>query len=440
MTAFADHPTALALRERPAPLPAASLTFAEVRALAISLGADDAAAVSLAHPDLAEERPHAERALPGAKTLVALVLREHPDDIRSPARSVANLEFHRTGHAVDDVAHRLTLELARRGHRTINPAMAFPMEMDQFPGRTWLISHKRVAVAAQLGKIGLHRNVIHPVFGSFILLGTVITTAEVEGQAPPLAYNPCVTCNLCVAACPVGAIEPSGGFRFSACYDHNYREFMTGFADLTEAIAESDGKQALRDRVTVPESASMWQSLSYGPNYKAAHCIAVCPAGEDVFGPFLANRGAFVAQVVKPLIERREPVYVVAGTDAEAHVRQRFPHKPVRRVTSSLRATSVEGFYRALPLIFQRGPAKGWAATFHFDLSGTRATIRIADGELTVTPELVGASDCRVEGDGQVWLDVVSKKRHPVWAVLTRKLKISGDRSLLDRFARCFPR
>ena len=28
--------------------------------------------------------------------------------------------------------------------------MAFPMEMDRFPGRAWVISHKTVAVAAQL--------------------------------------------------------------------------------------------------------------------------------------------------------------------------------------------------------------------------------------------------------------------------------------------------
>ena len=28
----------------------------------------------------------------------------------------------------------------------------------------------------------------------------------------------------------------------------------------------------------------MWQSLSYGANYRAAYCLAVCPAGEDVIG------------------------------------------------------------------------------------------------------------------------------------------------------------
>jgi epoxyqueuosine reductase QueG len=48
--------------------------------------------------------------------------------------------------------------------------MAFPMEMEKFPGRTWIVSHKPVAVAAGLGKIGIHRNVIHPQFGNFFCL------------------------------------------------------------------------------------------------------------------------------------------------------------------------------------------------------------------------------------------------------------------------------
>ena len=55
----------------------------------------------------------------------------------------------------------------------------------------------------------------------------------------------------------------------------------------------------------------MWQSLAFGPNYKAAYCLSVCPAGEDVIGPYLADRGGFLNEVVKPLQQNTEPVYVV---------------------------------------------------------------------------------------------------------------------------------
>ncbi len=439
-----QHPSIVAVRARVRRGEPAVLTAEAMRALALEAGADDAAVVSIDHPDLAGEKPHILRALPTARSLVAIVLRMHPDNVRSPRRSVANVEFHQVGHEVDAVASRIAVALSSMGHRTINPAMAFPMEMQDFPERSWIVSHKRVAVAAQLGQMGLHRSVIHPRFGSFILLGTVVTAGEVDGAPEPLTYNPCIVCKLCVAACPVGAIEADGGFRFSACYDHNYREFMTGFTDFVEEVVESKTRNDFRDRVPMGEAMATWQSLAYAPSYKAAYCVAVCPAGEDVLGGYIdQNRAQHLREVVKPLTRREETIYVVAGSDAEAHVKKRFPHKTVRVIRSSLRATTARGLFAALPLTFQRGPAKGWQASFHFDLSGAdplRATVRINDGRLEVLDGLVGHADVSVLADGGLWVDIVNKRRNPVAAVLRGRLKIRGRRALLDRFAACFPR
>jgi Fe-S-cluster-containing hydrogenase component 2 len=442
-TRLAEHPTVRAVQSRPAPTTAPPLTQSVARAMALAAGADDAAAVSLDHPDLAEELPWVRRAFPAAQSLIALVARMHPESIRSPLRSVANHEFHQTGEHMDHVTRALTRALTERGHRALNPAMAFPMEMDEFPGRTWIVSHKRVALAAQLGRMGVHRSVIHPRFGSFVLLGTVITDAPLVDAPEPLTFNPCFGCNLCVAACPVGAIEPDGAFHFSACYDHNYREFMTGFEDLLEDVADSRDRHALREKVSASESASMWQSLAYKPNYKAAYCLAVCPAGEDLLGPYLRSRAEHVRTVVKPLLDREEPVYAVAGSDAEAHARKRFPHKKLRLVRSSLRPSSARAMFRSLPLTFQRGPAKGWRARYHFDLTGegaVQATVEIDDGRLTVRDGLVGDADLRVSTDASLWIDIVTHRRSPVLATLTGRLRARGDRRLLARFAACFPR
>ena len=60
----------------------------------------------------------------------------------------------------------------------MNPAMGFPMEMDRFPGKSWVVSYKPVAVAAGLGHMGIHRNVIHPRFGNFILLAEASVIPE----------------------------------------------------------------------------------------------------------------------------------------------------------------------------------------------------------------------------------------------------------------------
>jgi NAD-dependent dihydropyrimidine dehydrogenase PreA subunit len=133
------------------------------------------------------------------------------------------------------------------------------MEMDNFPGKTWVVSHKPVAVAAGLGQIGIHRNVIHPKFGNFILLGTILIGETVAEESQPIDYNPCLECRLCVAACPVGAIATNGDFNFSACYTHNYREFMGGFVDLTELNPHQYGKAYHSARITKRRIA--WQSV-----------------------------------------------------------------------------------------------------------------------------------------------------------------------------------
>src|SRR5207245_1399916 len=167
-----------------------------------------------------------------------------------------------------------------------------------------------------------------------------------------------------------GAIAADGHFDFSACYTHNYREFMGGFGDWVEQIADSSSARQYRQRVADPETSSMWQSLSFGANYKAAYCMSVCPAGEDVIGPWLADRKQHLADVVRPLQHKVETVYVVPGSDAEAHVPKRFPHKRIKQVGNGIRPQSIEGFVQGLPLVFQRGQSDGLDATYHFTFTG----------------------------------------------------------------------
>jgi len=412
--------------------------------LCLEAGADDAGFVEIDRPEIADQRAEIQWLLPNTRSLISIVVRMNRENIRTPARSIANLEFHHAGDETNEIVRRIVSALESRGIRAINGgAIGFPMEADRWGGKMWVVSHKPVAVAAGLGHMGIHRNVIHPRFGNFIILGTVLMDAAVGAYSKPIEYNPCLECKLCVAACPTGAIASDGAFNFSACYTHNYREFMGGFNDWVENIAESSSARDYRKTTSAAETVSMWQSLSFGANYKAAYCMSVCPAGEDVIGPFLANRKQFLDQVVKPLQEKIETVYVIPGSDAADYVTRRFPHKKLKKVHNGLAGQgTIRSFLLGLKLVFERGKSEGLNATYHFTFYGkedVESTVVIRDKTIEVSDGLLGRPDLHIRADSETWLRFLRKESNLLWAILRGKIRMRGSPRLLIAFGRCFP-
>ncbi|MDR3619230.1 MAG: SCP2 sterol-binding domain-containing protein [Paludisphaera borealis] len=442
MPKLEDHPSVVRFRQSETRTEPGRIDIEKLRRICLDAGADDVGFVAIDRQELDDQRAEILGLYPWTKGLISIVCRMNREPVRSPARSVANLEFHNTGHEVDAVASGIVTALEVEGIRAVNPAMGFPMEMGRFPDKIWVVSHKPVAVAAGLGQMGIHRNVIHPKFGNFILLGTVLVEAEIPEQSRPIDYNPCLSCKLCVAACPVGAIGPDGHFDFTACLTHNYREFLGGFTDWVEQVADSKDALDYRRRVEDSETVSVWQSLSFGPNYKAAYCMAACPAGDDIIGPFLTDRKGFLKEVVTPLQEKVEPVYVVPGSDAEAYVSKRFPHKRPRRVGGGRRLRSIRSFLSALPHAFQRHASEGLEATYHFTFTGeeaAEATVVIRDKTIRVEPGHVGTPNLRIAADSMTWLGFLAKERNLAWALVRRKIRLKGSPRFLVAFGRCFP-
>jgi putative sterol carrier protein len=217
---------------------------------------------------------------------------------------------------------------------------------------------------------------------------------------------------------------------------------MGGFTDWVEQVADSNSARDYRSRVSDAESASMWQSLSFGANYKAAYCLAVCPAGEDVIEPFLADRKTHLKEIVRPLQEKEETIYVTKNSDAEDHVAKRFPHKKIKHVGNSLRPNTIEVFLKGMPNVFQPGKSAGLNATFHFTFTGheqRQATVVIKDQKLSVENGHVGQPDLRVTADSQTWIGFLRKEKNVVWALLRRRIQLDGPLKLLVAFGKCFP-
>ncbi len=413
-----------------------------LKKLAVESGADDAGLVSIDDPSLADQRQDILSTFPKCQSLLSIVCRLNRNNVRCIDRAVSDTEYILTFHRVNEVARRITATLEKDGINALYPASGFPMDMSKWPGKMWFVSHKTVAQAAGLGVMGLNRIVIHPRLGNFIVLGTVLLDRDVSAIDNPLDYNPCIDCKLCATVCPVGAIGTDGYFNFANCMTHNYRDRMGGFQNWVENIVTSNNIKTYRRKVCDKETVSMWQSLSYGMCNKSSYCMAVCPAGDDVIGEFLDDRKKYITEVVKPLQQKEEIIYVVPGTDAETHVVRKFPNKKTQKVSNGLRPDTIKNFLASLPVVFQRGIAKSMDTVYHFRFTGDEeceSTITIRDSSLIVQNDLVGDPDILVEADARTWLNFLAREKNLVAALAQRRIKIKGSPRLMQSFAKCFP-
>src|SRR5919109_1578538 len=102
-----DHPTVQRVRLKTVasmPPKNESLDAGWLKQLVLNAGADDVGFVEIGRPALDDQRQDVLKAFPHTRTLVSFVVRMNREAIRTPARSVANTEFHHAGDEVNDIA------------------------------------------------------------------------------------------------------------------------------------------------------------------------------------------------------------------------------------------------------------------------------------------------------------------------------------------------
>ena len=171
--------------------------------------------------------------------------------------------------------------------------------------------------------MGRNRLVLHPDAGSSVWLTSILIDKELDQYDEKVSENPCIDCRLCVAACPVGAINDNGEFDWLACLVHNYREVVSNFVDWVDALVTSPDMDGYRERFSNQETVSWWQSLAYRPTYQCNHCVGVCPAGKNMRAEYEIDPKGYFNTIVRPLIERPQTVYVIQGSKAEARGRSK---------------------------------------------------------------------------------------------------------------------
>ena len=164
----------------------------------------------------------------------------HPLDVLTTCKSVISfgIEFSKEYALSDDVkiythmrdvltdeCDRIAGELCQMLTSNCFECVAVPTCDSNYDTNTnrWrsIISIKHAAEAAGLGTIGRHSLLITPEYGALCCLGCVLTNAEFDYDE--LCSSVCTNCNLCVEACPVGAID-SIKMNQQKCDEYAYRE------------------------------------------------------------------------------------------------------------------------------------------------------------------------------------------------------------------------
>ncbi|MFG1187298.1 tRNA epoxyqueuosine(34) reductase QueG [Xanthobacter aminoxidans] len=185
------------------------------------------------------------------------------------------------------VARALLAEAGRRG---------VPADVKVFVDTAPLME-KPLAAAAGLGWQGRHTNLVSREFGSWLFLGAIATTLELQPDAPEKDH--CGSCRACLDACPTAA--------FPAPYVIDARRCISYLTIEHKGPIPAELRPLMGNRI-----------------YGCDDCLAACPW----------NKFAQMGQEAK-LAARAEndapPLAELVALDDDAF-RARFPKSPIKRV------------------------------------------------------------------------------------------------------------
>ncbi len=217
-----------------------------------------------------ERRSDPEKVLPGCRSIVSVGLNYftgHQSDECEGNGRIARYAWGKDYHNV----FKSRLKQLEGIIQSLAPDAQTKWYVDTGP-----IMEKAWAQEAGLGWIGKHSNLVSPEYGSWLLLGEILTTLELEADSP--GSDLCGSCMLCIQACPTEAIVDPYVVNAERCISYLTIEYRGQEEDIPSELKKKVGNRIFgcddcldvcpynHNEVTTEESAFQPNTFMLGPS------------------------------------------------------------------------------------------------------------------------------------------------------------------------------
>jgi len=240
-----------------------------------------------------ERRSNPQAILAGCQSLISLGVNYYSPQFPNEEEGFGRIARYAWGEDY----HRLFKRKLKRLEKMILDLR--PESQTRSYADTGPVMEKAWAQQAGLGWIGKHSNLVSTEFGSWLLLGEILTTLELDPDEP--ATDLCGSCSLCIRACPTGAITEPYVVDAEKCISYLTIEFRGGEEEISE-----DRKYRIGNHI-----------------FGCDDCLDICP--------FNVNAQSTKEPAFQPSSLTLNPHLNTLLTLTEESFREHFQHSPILR-------------------------------------------------------------------------------------------------------------
>lgn len=180
-------------------------------------------------------RSDPQQVLPGCRSMVSVGMNYYTDNRANEQPGMGRIARYAWGKDYHTVMSRRLSQLEAK-IAALAPGVTTRAYVDTGP-----IMEKAWAQQAGLGWIGKHSNLVSAECGSWLLLGEILTTLDLEPDEP--ATDLCGSCTLCIQACPTGAIVEPYLVDARLCISYLTIELRGGREAIPDELAAQMGNR-----------------------------------------------------------------------------------------------------------------------------------------------------------------------------------------------------